>query len=67
MMLESPDLNEQFAGFLNLQQGQNERPNYCGIYKEHLVNILLVFFFLNCIEVFTLLFLMLGLDLMNWS
>lgn len=31
MMLESPDLNEQFTGFLNLQQGQNEWPNYCGI------------------------------------
>lgn len=31
MMLESPDLNEQFTGFLNLQQGQNEWPNNCGI------------------------------------
>lgn len=66
MMLESTDLNEQFTGFLNLQQGQNEWPNYCGI-KNIWSRFFWFGFFFNCIEVFTLLFLMLGLDLMNGS
>lgn len=68
-MRESPDLNEQFTGFLILQQGQHEWPNYCSI--ENIWTVENFFFFLvyfsNCIEVSTFQFLMLCLDLMNWS